>query len=137
MISHKRTNICTPQKYTCIHYKYTYSDINRQQKQNTCVIFRLLLGILVTVKNSACSQCSFLLQNAHRKHGLKQDGDMFTFTICSHFHRIGIVVLLYSHATKSTPIPPKTPKITLTLFDPPLRTKPNYPLPKLTPQEPQ
>ena len=32
---------------------------------------------------------------------------------------------------------PKTPKITLTLFDSPLRTKPNYSLPKLTPQEPQ
>ena len=31
--------LCTSQKYTCIHYKYTYSDITRQQKQNTCVIF--------------------------------------------------------------------------------------------------
>ena len=48
-----------------------------------------------------------------------------------------IVVPLYSHVTKSTPIPPQTPKITLTLFDPHLRTKPNYSLPKLTPQTPQ
>ena len=50
------------------------------------------------------------------------------------FCRIGIVVPLYSHVIKSTPIPPKTPKIMLTPFDPYLRTKPNYPLPKLTPR---
>ena len=39
LISHLRTNKSTQQKYTCIHYKYTYLDINRQQKQNTCVVF--------------------------------------------------------------------------------------------------
>ena len=32
-------------------------------------------------------------------------GGKFTFTICSYFHRTGIVVPLYSHATKSTSIP--------------------------------
>ena len=36
--------------------------------------FRLIFGLLVTVNNSTCSQCSYLLQNAHRKHGLKQEG---------------------------------------------------------------
>ena len=50
-------------------------------------------------------QCSLLLQNAHRKIRLAAVGGKFTFTICSHFHRIGIVVPLYSHATKSTSIP--------------------------------
>ena len=44
------------------------------------------------------------------KHSLQQYGDRFTFTICSHFHRTGIVVPHNSHATKSTPIPPKIPK---------------------------
>ena len=39
------------------------------------------------------------------KHGLQQYGDRFTFTICSYFHRTGIVVPLYSHATKSNSIP--------------------------------
>ena len=50
-------------------------------------------------------QCSLLLQNAHKNQSAAVGGDRFTFTICSHFHRIGIVVPLYSHATKSTPIP--------------------------------
>ena len=43
------------------------------------------------------------------KHGLRQYGDRFTFTICSHFRRIGIVVPHNSHAIKSTPTP-KTPQ---------------------------
>ena len=52
-----------------------------------------------------------------------------------------LVVPLYSHATKPTPTPLKSPQIIQKSFDPPLRTKPNYPLPKLTPptspKEPQ
>ena len=36
-------------------------------------------------------------------------GGRFTFTICSYFHRTGIVVPLYSHATKSTPTPSHHP----------------------------
>ena len=67
------------------------------------------------------------------KHGLQQYGDRFTFTICSHFHRTGIVVPHNSHATKSTPITLPTPT-TQKSFDSPLRTKPNYSLPKLTAQ---
>ena len=35
---------------------------------------------------------------------------VFTFTICSHFRRIGIVVPLYSHATNFTPTPSYHPK---------------------------
>ena len=49
-------------------------------------------------------QCAYLLQNALRKITLAAVGDRFTFTICSYFCRIGIVVPLYSHATKSTSI---------------------------------
>ena len=60
----------------------------------------------------------------------------FTFTICSHFRRTGIVVPLYSHATKSTPTP-SYHSDTQKSFDPPLRTKSNYSLPKLTHQKPQ
>ena len=41
-----------------------------------------------TLKNTACSSRG-----------------RFTFTICSHFRRIGIVVPLYSHATKFNSIP--------------------------------
>ena len=50
-------------------------------------------------------QCSFLLQNALRKITVCSSRGRFTFTICSHFRRTGIVVPLYSHATKSTSIP--------------------------------
>ena len=74
------------------------------KKQNNCIIFRLLWELFITVKNSTCVQCLFLLQNAHWKSLFSADGDRFTFTICSHFRRTGIVVPLYSHATKSTPI---------------------------------
>ena len=77
--------------------------------------------------------CAYLLQNTLRKITLAAVGGKFTFTICSHFHRIGIVVPHNSHATKSTPTPPQN---TLILFDPYLRTKPNYPLPKLLSQKP-
>ena len=66
--------------------------------------FRLFWKILVIVKNSDCGQCLFLLQNAHWNNRLAAVGGVFTFTICSHFRRTGIVVPLYSHATKSTPI---------------------------------
>ena len=73
-------------------------------------------------------QCSLLSQNALRKIRLAAVGGKFTFTICSYFRRIGIVVPLYSHAIKSTPTPSKYQKS----FDPSLRTKLNYPLPKLS-----
>ena len=55
------------------------------------------------------------------------------------FRRIGIVVPLYSHVTKSTPTPsyhPKHPKS----FDPPLRKNPTIPYPNspsTSPQKPQ
>ena len=51
------------------------------------------------------AECSLLLQNALRKITVAAVGGKFTFTICSHFRRIGIVVPHNSHATKSTPIP--------------------------------
>ena len=43
-----------------------------------------------------------------------------------------LVVPHNSHATKSTSIPPKYTQNTPKSFDPSLRTKPNYPLSKLT-----
>ena len=55
-------------------------------------------------------------------------GDRFTFTICSYFRRTGIVVPHNSHVTKSTPTPSYHSNIPKS-FDPPLRTKPNYPYP--------
>ena len=75
-------------------------------------------------------QCSFLLQNAHRKHGLKQDGG------CVYIYNLFIFSpYRYSSSTQLTrhKIQLDTPKS----FDPPLRTKPNYSLSKLLPQEPQ
>ena len=48
--------------------------------------------------------CTFITK-CTLKNRVIADGDMFTFTICSYFHCIGIVVPLYSHTTKSTPIP--------------------------------
>ena len=39
LISPKRTKKCTSQKYTCIYYKYTYSDSNRQQKTKRLYYF--------------------------------------------------------------------------------------------------
>ena len=50
-------------------------------------------------------ECSLLLQNALRKIRLAAVGGKFTFTICSHFRRTGIVVPHNSHAIKSTPMP--------------------------------
>ena len=41
--------------------------------------FRLLWELLATVKNSTCSQCAYLLQNAHRKTRLEAVGGVFTF----------------------------------------------------------
>ena len=70
-----------------------------------------------------------------RVSAVREDGDRFTFNSLFIVVLMYLVVPLYSHATKSTPIPPQTPKITLTLFDPYLRTKPNYPLPKLLPKK--
>ena len=93
--------------------------------------FRLLFGLLVTVNNSTCVQCSLLLQNAFRKIRLAAVGGKFTFTICSHFHRTGIVVPHNSHVTKSTRYH-LTTQNTQKSFDTPLRVKPNYSLPKLT-----
>ena len=50
------------------------------------------------------SMCIFITK-CTLKTRLEIGRDRFTFTICSHFHRIGIVVPHNSHATKSTPIP--------------------------------
>ena len=131
MISHKRTNICTSQKYTCIHYKYTYSVNSRQQKQNTCVIFQLLFGLFITVNNLTRGQCLFLLQNAHRKHSIDGRG------ICLHLQFVNIftVPVQQFHSTHTPQNPLRhhlTTQNTPKSFDSPLRTKPNYSLPKLT-----
>ena len=86
--------------------------------------FRLLWELLATVKNSTCSQCAYLLQNAHRKTRLEAVGVYLHFKVLKCF----AVSVQQFHSTHTPQNPLRYPKS----FDPPLRTKPNYSLPKLT-----
>ena len=80
---HTNERITVRHRNTLVFATNTLNQIAANSKNKTLVsffgCFWDLWKLLVTVNNSACSQCLFLLQNAHRKNGLQQSGDMFTF----------------------------------------------------------
>lgn len=128
MISHKRTNKCTSQKYTCIYYKYTYSDNSRQQKQNTCIIFGYFGSFLLSSKIRLIVNVHFYYKMHIEKYSLQQSG------VCLHFKvlKCFAVPVQQFHSTHTQQNSLRYTKITPTPFDPHLRTKPNYSLSKLS-----
>ena len=124
MISHKRTDKSTSQKYTCIHYKYTKSDHSRQQKQNTCIIFGYFRSFLLSSKIRLVVNVQIYYKK-HVKTRLEIGrGQVYIYNL--------FIFSPYRHSSSTQLTRHKIHSDTPKSFDPHLRTKPNYSLPKLT-----